>query len=127
MAPMFRRLAFGVCSVLVAAACRDSSSSKPRDLAKVRYKATVYAPLVSAATTKDRTFVPRTARAKADAGANPAAPEALADYLGRGFGDVDPIASEGKRRGVVDFTSGWLQTENVSAADKNVEAWIKRP
>ncbi|HVH42566.1 MAG TPA: hypothetical protein VM925_09485 [Labilithrix sp.] len=39
----------------------------------------------------------------------------------------DPISLEGKRRGVVDFTSGWLPNEDVGASDKNVEIWIAKP
>lgn len=39
----------------------------------------------------------------------------------------DPVAAEGKRRGTTDFTSGWLPTDDVTAKDKNVELWIKKP
>lgn len=40
----------------------------------------------------------------------------------------DPIAAEGRRRGVVDLTSGWLPREaGVEANDRNVELWIKKP
>jgi hypothetical protein len=39
----------------------------------------------------------------------------------------DSIATEGKRRGVVDFTTGWLPKDATEASDKNVEVWIKRP
>jgi hypothetical protein len=39
----------------------------------------------------------------------------------------DPIALEGKRRGIVDFTSGWLPKDEVAASDRNVEIWIKKP
>jgi len=39
----------------------------------------------------------------------------------------DAIALEGKKRGVVDFTSGWLPKEEAGASDKNVEIWIKKP
>jgi 3',5'-cyclic AMP phosphodiesterase CpdA len=39
----------------------------------------------------------------------------------------DPIAAEGKRRGVVDFTSGWLPGQPVDGSHKNVELWIKKP
>jgi hypothetical protein len=41
--------------------------------------------------------------------------------------DGDPVALEGKRRGVVDFTSGWLPKEDTAATDRNVEIWIKKP
>jgi 3',5'-cyclic AMP phosphodiesterase CpdA len=41
--------------------------------------------------------------------------------------DGDPIAAEGKRRGVIDFTSGWLPTKTIQPSDKNVEVWIKKP
>lgn len=39
----------------------------------------------------------------------------------------DKVAAEGRRRGVVDFTSGWLPVDQVTAKDKNVEVWIKKP
>ncbi len=39
----------------------------------------------------------------------------------------DPIALEGRRRGVVDFTSGWLPKDEAAGTDKNVEIWIKKP
>ena len=41
--------------------------------------------------------------------------------------DGDPVAAEGKRRGTTDFTTGWLPTDDVTAKDKNVELWIKKP
>jgi hypothetical protein len=42
--------------------------------------------------------------------------------------DGDPIAAEGKRRGIVDFTSGWLPTDpNIPDTDRNVEIWIPKP
>lgn len=39
----------------------------------------------------------------------------------------DPIATEGKKRGVIDFTSGWLPKDDVDATHRNVEIWIKKP
>ena len=40
----------------------------------------------------------------------------------------DPVAAEGKKRGIVDFTSGWLPTDaDIAGGDKNVEIWIPKP
>jgi hypothetical protein len=39
----------------------------------------------------------------------------------------DPIAAEGKRRGVVDITAGWLGGGAPDPEDGNVELWIRRP
>jgi hypothetical protein len=42
--------------------------------------------------------------------------------------DGDPVAAEGKRRGVVDFTAAWWGGgSGVTASDRNVELWIKKP
>lgn len=42
--------------------------------------------------------------------------------------DGDPVAKEGYRRGVVDYTSGWLPSDGVGdPSDRNVELWIKKP
>jgi hypothetical protein len=42
--------------------------------------------------------------------------------------DGDPVAAEGKRRGVVDFVSGWLPAKGPGEdKDRNVELWIKKP
>jgi 3',5'-cyclic AMP phosphodiesterase CpdA len=42
--------------------------------------------------------------------------------------DGDPVAEEGRKRGVVDFTSGWLPDDGVGEpTDRNVELWIKKP
>ena len=42
--------------------------------------------------------------------------------------DGDPVAAEGKRRGVIDFVSGWLPDNGPGAdKDRNVELWIKKP
>lgn len=41
--------------------------------------------------------------------------------------DGDAVAAEGRRRSVVDFTSGWFPAPRVTAGDKNVEAWIRKP
>lgn len=40
----------------------------------------------------------------------------------------DPVAEEGRRRGVIDLTSGWLPSDGTGTAqDRNVELWIKKP
>jgi 3',5'-cyclic AMP phosphodiesterase CpdA len=39
----------------------------------------------------------------------------------------DAVAAEGKRRGTMDFTTGWFPTDDVTLKDKNVELWIKKP
>ena len=41
----------------------------------------------------------------------------------------DPVAEEGRRRGIVDVTSGWLPNDQRRGApgDRNVELWIKKP
>ena len=42
--------------------------------------------------------------------------------------DGDAVAMEGRRRGVVDLTSGWLQSDGTGKPDdRNVELWIKKP
>lgn len=41
--------------------------------------------------------------------------------------DGDPVAAEGKRRGTMDFTTGWLPVDEIAAKDRNVELWIKKP
>jgi hypothetical protein len=42
--------------------------------------------------------------------------------------DGDPIAGEGRRRGVVDIVTGWLPREaDTDTNDRNVEIWIKKP
>jgi hypothetical protein len=41
--------------------------------------------------------------------------------------DADAVATEGKKRGVVDFTSGWLPDPSATAGDENVELWIRKP
>lgn len=39
----------------------------------------------------------------------------------------DPVAQEGRRRGTVDLTSGWLPEDGTGKADeRNVELWIKK-
>lgn len=94
---MVRRTALASSVLLVLFACSDSdgdASQRPNEpeqpAAKSRYTATALAPLTDAPTTRDRTFAPRTARQKADSGKNPALVEPLDDYLGRGFGEIDP-------------------------------------
>jgi 3',5'-cyclic AMP phosphodiesterase CpdA len=40
----------------------------------------------------------------------------------------DPVAAEGLRRGVTDFTSGWVTDQGPGQPkDRNVELWIKKP
>jgi 3',5'-cyclic AMP phosphodiesterase CpdA len=40
----------------------------------------------------------------------------------------DPVAAEGLRRGVIDFTSGWVTDQGPGTVkDRNVELWIKKP
>lgn len=40
----------------------------------------------------------------------------------------DAVANEGRRRGVVDSTSGWLPDDGTGKPDdRNVELWIKKP
>jgi hypothetical protein len=42
--------------------------------------------------------------------------------------DGDPVAKEGRRRGTVDLTTGWLPDDGTGGADeRNVELWIKKP
>lgn len=42
--------------------------------------------------------------------------------------DGDPVAAEGRRRGIVDLTSGWQPNDGTGTAeDRNVELWIKKP
>jgi 3',5'-cyclic AMP phosphodiesterase CpdA len=43
--------------------------------------------------------------------------------------DGEPMSTEGKKRGVVDFTSGWLPFDpsSITSSDENVEVWIKKP
>jgi 3',5'-cyclic AMP phosphodiesterase CpdA len=45
--------------------------------------------------------------------------------------DGDPVAAEGRKLGVIDFTSGWVGGANGDGPgkpeDRNVEIWIKKP
>jgi 3',5'-cyclic AMP phosphodiesterase CpdA len=42
--------------------------------------------------------------------------------------DGDAVAMEGRRRGTVDLTSGWLPDDGTGKPDdRNVELWIKKP
>jgi hypothetical protein len=42
--------------------------------------------------------------------------------------DGDPVALEGRRRGIADLVSGWLPADTeLKATDRNVELWIKKP
>lgn len=93
MRPMLRTAAFGACLVLTVLACSDgaeSTNSSSGSVARARHQPTVYPSLVEALTTVDRTFVPRTPRQSPESGPNPSLVEPLADYLGRGFGEIDP-------------------------------------
>ncbi|MBI4953683.1 MAG: metallophosphoesterase [Myxococcales bacterium] len=45
------------------------------------------------------------------------------DYATEG----DPVAAEGRRLGLVDFTAGWCDDGRAQAADRNVELWIAAP
>jgi len=93
MAPMLRRLSLGSCLLLSAMACSDSdetsSSSGGAAAGKSRHQPTIYPSLTDALLTTTRTFVPKTARQSPESGPNPALPDPLADYLNRGFGEVD--------------------------------------
>ncbi len=90
MRSMLRRLSLGTCVLVTAMACSDSDEpSKTAASGKSRHPPTVFPALGDAPTTKDRTVVPRTARQSPETGPNPALPDALADYLGRGFGETD--------------------------------------
>lgn len=40
---------------------------------------------------------------------------------------ADPVAAEGRRRGVVDWVSGWNPDEGPALDDRSVELWIKKP
>jgi 3',5'-cyclic AMP phosphodiesterase CpdA len=41
---------------------------------------------------------------------------------------ADPIASEGRRAGIVDFTSGWGPVDGLGLEnDRNVELWLRKP
>jgi 3',5'-cyclic AMP phosphodiesterase CpdA len=39
----------------------------------------------------------------------------------------DPVADDGRKRGIVDFMSGWLPKEPATTTDRNVELWIEKP
>jgi 3',5'-cyclic AMP phosphodiesterase CpdA len=42
--------------------------------------------------------------------------------------DGDGVAMEGRRRGTIDLTSGWLPNDGTGTPqDRNVELWIKKP
>lgn len=90
---MTTRFAWGLLLVLAAAACSSSSSDEqqppPVTPPKPRHEPAVLPPLGDVFTTVDRTLVPKTPRSSAPTGPNPADPVALADYLGRGFGELD--------------------------------------
>lgn len=89
---MLRRATWGTVLLSLAAACSSSDDGGNGDIkpaGKSRHAPTVLAPLEDAPTTVDKTFVPKTARQSSDKGPNPSLPDALADYLSRGFGDAD--------------------------------------
>lgn len=39
----------------------------------------------------------------------------------------DPIAADGRQRGVIDFTSGWVPDGRGEKSARNVELWIQKP
>jgi hypothetical protein len=39
----------------------------------------------------------------------------------------DPIAEDGRKRSVVDLTSGWIDDASGAADDRNVELYLKKP
>ncbi|MBX3126838.1 MAG: metallophosphoesterase [Polyangiaceae bacterium] len=41
--------------------------------------------------------------------------------------DDDPIAADGRRRGITDFTSGWSKDGAGDLGHVNVELWVKKP
>ena len=41
--------------------------------------------------------------------------------------DDDPVATDGRSRAVVDFTSGWSEDGRGEVIDRNVELWIAKP
>ena len=90
---MLRRAGWGTLLLSLAAACSSSDDTgggtTPTPPAKNRHAPTVFTALSDAPTTVDKTLVPKTPRQASSAGKNPALPDALADYLGRGFGDVN--------------------------------------
>lgn len=115
MSMMFGRVVFGSLSIVVMLACSDSPDPPHQ---KIRYKATVYAPLTTAVTTRDRTFVPRIARLSAVMGPNPALPEPLFDYLGRGFGDLDSKLGD-------EFVARVIDDEQAPAPGPNAKRLVR--
>jgi 3',5'-cyclic AMP phosphodiesterase CpdA len=41
--------------------------------------------------------------------------------------DGDPVAADGRKRSVVDYTSGWVGDGTGAVGDRNVALWIKKP
>ena len=41
--------------------------------------------------------------------------------------DADPVAAEGRKRGVVDTVAGYVPDGTGTDGDRNVELWIKKP
>src|SRR5438132_1493934 len=86
MPPMSRRGAW-LLPLVIAIGCRDSST--PNAPAKAGVAPAVLPLLTEAPTTNDITFVPRTPPVAVPSGPNPGLPDPLADYLNRGFGELD--------------------------------------
>jgi len=91
------RGALALVGILIVAACSSSSSDTPSGPvndagpdAPPKYDPTKLPELASAPTTVDATLVPKTPRQDYTAGPNPGKePDALSDYLSRGFGDLN--------------------------------------
>jgi hypothetical protein len=104
MSRMSYRGAFVFLGIMAFAACSSSSGDSPANPdsdagADVRQPPPKYDPqklpeLASAPTTFDGTLVPKTLKQPYTAGPNPALPDALVDYLKRGFGDLNNAAGE---------------------------------
>jgi hypothetical protein len=99
-----RRCAACALPFAIALGCSDSSSpiDPPAPPVATKHRPTVLPPLSAALTTNDRTFSPRMAPVSAATGPNPALPEFLADYVSRGFGELDPGPGEAYTVRVID-------------------------
>lgn len=86
---MVRRAAWGLLPMLLAAACSSSADEEPKGP-----RFTPLPPLASVETTLTRTLVPVTPKQDYTAGPNPSLPDAMDDYLARGFGEVAPAGGE---------------------------------
>jgi 3',5'-cyclic AMP phosphodiesterase CpdA len=95
---MLRRVAFGSLPLVFAIACSSTPSDPgpPAGPGKIVKPPPAGMPaLTSVVTTVDATLVPTKARQSYKAGPNPSAtPEALASYIGQGFGELAPSAGE---------------------------------